>query len=1293
MRNKSMQIALAMLLLLSAFAMTGNADDMQRKELKVNFSIPEIIRDDNYIRLEVNGATTTTHEDTAPMLPVKKVVIEFPMGTVIKEVRFFHDVPKAMSLDAKVKPNPTPIPLNGIKAFPVKEKDEKIYGSASYYPEDWLTYEIKVGLNGNNERTAFLIVDIYPVRYSPANDEIRYITKGTLEVLYKEPSKKPTQSKYDLLIISAPAYVKELKRLVAHKEKYGIKTKLVSVDEIENEGRDLQEKIKYYIKRAVEAWDVKYVLLVGGYRSFFGLDKHNLQLPVRYVYLNDGGEDGFVSDLYYADIYRYDPKHGYAFDSWDSNCNGRYGEWDWYGYDEIDHIPDVHLGRLACRAVWEVKIMVDKIINYESRYSVKEDWFKRMLVVTGDDFQDQNKLDIEWNASAVPNGDYYIHAQAFANDGEKGEVHTVHVIVNHQSPSYITFSEEDHLITGLHYPSKPVACITVPSDGNILGNTDVEVDSPPGAYGGYRWTPIIYKDGILHIMGKGYDPRPQADGHAERTSVTVKVWITNGAGQVIFGPVEKESEVWFEGEWETEKALNYMPKSFDRKRLWTSNGLFHGTEEDPVDGINVVLEELNKGYGFVYFAGHANPMTWADHYPGIPGGRRNSDVAGLYQINFHLKKPLFPLDTLTNGYRLPVVVLSGCHPSAIDCSFMKLLVDPYKSMYTAKSGIWAPECLSWWLTRVKEGGAIATLGPSGLGYGMLGRYCTEGVGGWLWPEFFRQYGEEGKDILGEMFTQALTNYIIHFGPDLDLIDTKTVEEMILLGDPTLKIGGYPSLSKEIAMSSDIDRGKLEKIVLPGPSLEFRRSFGSSELFVGKSYRVTSNPLIDKGPVSLASDGKGNFVVGYTRQERKYDELIYQDGFAISEGGVLWKELFMRNGDEEIAHQYVSYAGKEKYGAATHYLGIGTRFDIILMYDMTNENRWYVLRYYFPTEPIYRIGRNTCAIAADYFRGDIQYIAAFTVDYRAYKQIPMFTASSSNSVVFMPRLENVQDIELATDFSSHYVLLAMVAPDGCYLGYLKHPDVWGDPIDGEVWGPYLLTNPDIAVTDGVGVVVGERDGTIVSMVTTDNGRNWEHESIVSADGEKPEIVSNEDGSFDCYFIRDGKIYVAHSEDGINWEDAKLVVGITNLNANDSFDVTTDGIVWPGNDGDLYSEVFISTSKVSIINIDTSPDKRYIVATIANSGTEDQRNFDWEIEVKEDNPLYILLHSDITRGRVWKGNLTTGTVSLLPSGEIIEVRSGRVFGLGSIKVVITAGDARAEEDGFLIGWIILLHHPNE
>ena len=87
-------------------------------------------------------------------------------------------------------------------------------------------------------------------------------------------------------------------------------------------------------------------------------------VPVRYSLLNDGYESSFISDLYYSDIYKIiDNKT--VFDDWDSNGNGIFAEWNEQGKDILDLTPDVHIGRLPCRYDFEVKIMVDKIINYE----------------------------------------------------------------------------------------------------------------------------------------------------------------------------------------------------------------------------------------------------------------------------------------------------------------------------------------------------------------------------------------------------------------------------------------------------------------------------------------------------------------------------------------------------------------------------------------------------------------------------------------------------------------------------------------------------------------------------------------------------------------------------------------------------------------------------------------------------------------------------------------------------------------------------------------------------------------
>jgi hypothetical protein len=108
-----------------------------------------------------------------------------------------------------------------------------------------------------------------------------------------------------------------------------------------------------------------------------------------------------------------------------------------------------------------------------------------------------------------------------------------------------------------------------------------------------------------------------------------------------------------------------------------------------------------------------------------------------------------------------------------------------------------PECWSWWLTRKVGGGSIATIGCTGLGYTKedkqgLGK---EGGGNWLNVQFFSEYGNDA--ILGEIWGKAITSYLEKFPINWNekafndtALDAKTVEEWELLGDPSLKIGGY-----------------------------------------------------------------------------------------------------------------------------------------------------------------------------------------------------------------------------------------------------------------------------------------------------------------------------------------------------------------------------------------------------------------------------------------------------------------------------------------------------------------------
>ena len=189
---------------------------------------------------------------------------------------------------------------------------------------------------------------------------------------------------YDMIIIAPSDYSSTLEPFIAHKNDLGIVTTFVSTNDIysgtyfEVKGRDNQEKIKYFIKDAIESWGITYVLFVGTYK----------QVPVRYCYNNDSEprypEPKFISELYYADIY---DENG-EFSSWDSNGDEIYGKWDGEVAEDkpINLTPDVCLGRLACVDTDELEIVVSKIINYEKQ-PADPSWFKRLVVAGGDTYQ------------------------------------------------------------------------------------------------------------------------------------------------------------------------------------------------------------------------------------------------------------------------------------------------------------------------------------------------------------------------------------------------------------------------------------------------------------------------------------------------------------------------------------------------------------------------------------------------------------------------------------------------------------------------------------------------------------------------------------------------------------------------------------------------------------------------------------------------------------------------------------------------------------------------------------------
>jgi len=204
-------------------------------------------------------------------------------------------------------------------------------------------------------------------------------------------SSKPLDSRdsiYKLLIITPDNFFTAIKPLLQHKIKYGIPTRVMRLSDVYDQmywyGRDEAEKIKYFIKFAIEEWGIQYVLLVGGKKGQLPY----WHLPVRYVNMDEGWEPHYISDLYFADIY--DSKGD--FSSWDSDNDGEFGEWliKEEAEDEyLDLYPDIAVGRLPCRNKFELKKMVNKIIDYETT-TYDRLWFNDMLVIAGDTYPESH---------------------------------------------------------------------------------------------------------------------------------------------------------------------------------------------------------------------------------------------------------------------------------------------------------------------------------------------------------------------------------------------------------------------------------------------------------------------------------------------------------------------------------------------------------------------------------------------------------------------------------------------------------------------------------------------------------------------------------------------------------------------------------------------------------------------------------------------------------------------------------------------------------------------------------------
>jgi hypothetical protein len=395
-----------------------NSDDDNTIEITATnenfmFSEATIKEKDGYLTLKIDEAESYLMNPGKPMVPVYVKTYIFPFGTKIKNVECTPVDVTSESIYGKIQPAPQAVPRISLKTSSNETdtqqtlfEDKSVYDSSEVYPENWYDYKISCGLN-NGEDVIFLKIWVYPIRYSPLINTF-YSTKDIdVKIIYENPENLvKVNATYDLVIIAPDKFYLPLLPLVLHKNLNGVATLLKTTESIYSKytGRDKPERIKYFIKDAKEKFGIKYVLLVGGLKSHFNADDRDdcnqgskdWYLPVRYTNIvdfefNNSYSVGCISDLYYADLYRYNTSSGEEeFEDWDSNGNDIFAEgnitWNPGWFEEMDLYPDVYYGRLACRNILEVQIMVNKIIRYERSSHKNDPWFKKMIAVGGKTF-------------------------------------------------------------------------------------------------------------------------------------------------------------------------------------------------------------------------------------------------------------------------------------------------------------------------------------------------------------------------------------------------------------------------------------------------------------------------------------------------------------------------------------------------------------------------------------------------------------------------------------------------------------------------------------------------------------------------------------------------------------------------------------------------------------------------------------------------------------------------------------------------------------------------------------------
>jgi len=351
---------------------------------------------ENRVQVRMEGFGTMTRPGY-PALPSRIFLIAFPPDARILTVdvrsQRSEQLPDTYDIMWTKPMVPSDESDDEIQTFlsDYRRAKEKIWSTDRYVPECAGEY-LGTDYHGN---IPIVKVRFTPFSYNPLTGEMRIVHELMVDVSYDDdpaPSGDPNQvppsqgkgissliddtswletgeamssletmnDETSLLIIGPESMQTHVSTFIECKRNLGYRVVYSSIEDVysTSQGFDNTEKIRNFVRNKYHQSCINYLLIIG--------DIH--QIPMKEFYPNPDNHwrTGIIpSDLYYVELTGH----------WDSDGDGFYGE---YGEDDIDLMPEIHVGRIPFNDPAVVSGILQKTIEYEEDHGI---WKTQTLLI------------------------------------------------------------------------------------------------------------------------------------------------------------------------------------------------------------------------------------------------------------------------------------------------------------------------------------------------------------------------------------------------------------------------------------------------------------------------------------------------------------------------------------------------------------------------------------------------------------------------------------------------------------------------------------------------------------------------------------------------------------------------------------------------------------------------------------------------------------------------------------------------------------------------------------------------